>query len=147
LELRFINLADPLYRAALELRFRVLREPLGHARSDVLFPFEDTSLHLVASEGTCALGCVLFHPEGDSGGRLYQMAIAPEAQRRGLGRALVEVLEAELSRRGLVHVHLHARAQAVAFYGRMGYAIHGEPFYEVGIEHRHMRRTLSSDLA
>jgi hypothetical protein len=45
--------------------------------------------------------------------------------------------------RGLFAVHLHARANVVGFYERLGYETYGEPFEEVGLPHRHMRRTLS----
>jgi predicted GNAT family N-acyltransferase len=133
---------DPRYQQELELRFQVLRAPLGHARSDVAFPFERESLHLLLCDSERVVGCVLFHPEHARGGRLFQMAIAPQLQGRGLGRALVQSLEAELQRRGLCEVHLHARAPVAAFYERLGYAKYGAPFMEVGVEHVHMRREL-----
>lgn len=132
----------PLYAQELELRYQVLREPLGHTRADVPFPFERESLHLVLCEGTRVIGCVLFHPEHARGGRLFQMAVAPELQGRGLGRVLVRKLEVELAQRGLREVHLHARAAVAPFYELLGYAIYGAPFVEVGIEHVPMRRTL-----
>jgi ribosomal protein S18 acetylase RimI-like enzyme len=88
------------------------------------------------------IGCVLFHPETPTTGRLFQMAVDPTAQRTGLGRRLVDALEAELRRRGIVVVHLHARAAAVPFYERLGYVTYGAPFDEIGIPHRHMRKTL-----
>lgn len=146
-ELRFITTDSALYEAELELRFRVLREPLGHARSDVAFAFERESLHLVALDTSAGaegivVGCVLFHREHAISGRLYQMAVAPARQRRGLGRTLVRTLEAELMRLGVREVHLHARANVVPFYARLGYAMFGEPFVEVSIPHRHMRRAL-----
>jgi len=143
MELRFIRTGDALYSDELELRFRVLREPLGHARSDVPFAFEDDSLHLIAlDESARVVGCVLFHPEAPATGRLFQMAVAPAQQGRGLGRQMVHTLEAELARRGVREVHLHARANVVPFYERLGYAVIGEPFVEVSIPHRHMRRAL-----
>ena len=142
MELSFITPGDLLYTQELELRFRVLREPLGHTRAAVPFPFERESLHLVARDHERVVGCVLFHPEREHGGRLFQMAVAPARQGRGIGRLLVEALEAELVRRELWAVHLHARAPVVAFYERLGYESYGELFVEVGIEHRHMRRTL-----
>lgn len=143
--LTFITPDEALYPQELELRFRVLREPLGHTRADVQFPFERESLHLVASVEQVLVGCVLFHPEAEHGGRLFQMAVAPAWQGQGLGRALVATLEAELRRRGLHHVHLHARAPVVPFYERLGYAVYGEPFVEVGVPHRHMRRALRDE--
>jgi 8-oxo-dGTP pyrophosphatase MutT (NUDIX family)/ribosomal protein S18 acetylase RimI-like enzyme len=145
-ELLFIHPAHALYPEELELRFRVLREPLGLPRSEVAFPFEDQSLHLVARQGGAVVGCVLFHPEDAHGGRLFQMAVTPPLQGRGLGARLVTTLEEELGRRGFTHVHLHARAHVVPFYERLGYEVYGEPFMERSVPHRHMRKTLASSI-
>nr|WP_216612637.1 GNAT family N-acetyltransferase [Myxococcus xanthus] len=128
----------------MELRFRVLREPLGYTRDDVAFPFEAESLHLVAHQEEGVLGCVLFNPEDAHGGRLFQMAVASHLQGQGLGARLVRTLEVELVRRGFTHVHLHAREPAVPFYERLGYAVFGAPYTEVGVPHRNMRKTLGA---
>ncbi|HEX5660952.1 MAG TPA: GNAT family N-acetyltransferase [Polyangiales bacterium] len=141
MKLSFISTDHALYADELELRFRVLREPLGHTREQVAFPFERESLHLVAHSGGRVHGCVLFHPEDSEGGRLFQMAVA--TQGKGLGAQLVRTLEAALRHRGFSHVHMHARDSALGFYQKLGYAIHGEPFFEVGVLHYHMARTLS----
>lgn len=143
MDLCFIHPEDALYASELELRFRVLREPLGHPREAVTFPFEAESLHLVAVGSSEVVGCVLFHPEGAQRGRLFQMAVTPAWQGRGLGRKLVRALEAEVSSRGFEEIHLHARATVAPFYEKLGYASYGEPFTEVGIPHRHMRRRIS----
>ena len=143
MEVRFITTSDPLYPAELELRYRVLREPLGYSRADVLFPFERESLHLVAvEEPQSVVGCVVFHPEGSARGRLLQMAVAPPRRGRGIGAQLVRALEAELRARGIQELYLHARENVVQFYERLGYAVFGEPFVEVSIPHRQMRRAL-----
>lgn len=142
-ELRFIAPKGPLYKEELELRFKILREPLGHSRADVVFPFEAQSVHLLALREGAVVGCVLFHPEDATSGRLFQMAVDSGLQRSRIGDKLVRALEAELVRRGFRSVHLHARATVVGFYERLGYEVYGEPFVEVGIEHRHMRKTLA----
>jgi len=142
MEFRLITTADPAYADELELRYRLLRAPLGQGRSDTIFPFERDSLHLVALEDASVVGCVLFHPESAESGRLLQMAIALTHQGLGVGRKLVRTLEAELRQRGIREVHLHAREHVVTFYERLGYAVFGEPFVEVSIPHRHMRRIL-----
>ena len=139
--LRFVTVDDPAYAGELELRYRVLRAPLGMSRAEVPFPFERESLHLVAERDGAVVGCVLFHPEGPTGGRLFQMAVRADDRRGGLGRRLVAALEAELRRRGVREVHLHARADVVPFYERLGYAVYGDPFVEIGIPHRRMRKT------
>lgn len=114
-------------------------------RDAVVFPFEGESMHLVAEDDDGrVIGCVLFHPESVSAGRLFQMAVHTDGQRGGLGRMLVTTLEAELRQRGFRDVHLHARAEVVGFYERLGYVIYGEPFEEIGIPHRRMRKTIAA---
>ena len=139
---RFIGLDAPEYAQELDLRWRVLRKPLGFAPEAVAFPFEAESLHLVALDAGRVVGCVLFHPEGTETGRLFQMAVEPDRQGTGLGTTLVRALEAELVRRGFREVILHARDSAVGFYARLGYAPVGPPYVEVGVPHQNMRRSL-----
>jgi ribosomal protein S18 acetylase RimI-like enzyme len=122
----------------------VLRAPLGHPAEATLFPFEKESLHLVALDGGDVVGCVLFHPEGPDTGRLFQMAVEPARQGQHIGQKLVRELEREVARRGFRVVTLHAREAAVGFYAQLGYETSGEPFTEVGIPHRQMRRELLS---
>ena len=140
--LRFIGLDAPEYAQELDLRWRVLRQPLGFERDAVAFPFEAESLHLLALDGDRVVGCVLFHPEGTESGRLFQMAVEPDHEGTGLGTRLVRALETEVARRGFREVILHARDTAVGFYARLGYAPVGAAYTEVGIPHQNMRRAL-----
>lgn len=143
LDLILIDVTDELYEGECHLRFRVLREPLGYSPADVAFPFEADSLHLLAVDADRTVrGCVLFHPDGDGGGRLYQMAVDPVLQGQGVGRALVLHMEAELQDRGTHHVDLHSRDVAVGFYARLGYEPVGPEYEEVGIPHQNMRKSL-----
>jgi putative acetyltransferase len=50
--------------------------------------------------------------------RLY---VRPEAQRKGVGRALVEALEQEAKRRGYKTIDLDASPSSVPFYEHFGY--------------------------
>jgi ribosomal protein S18 acetylase RimI-like enzyme len=141
-QLTFIDTEHPLYPEELELRYQVLRAPLGFDRSSVKFPFDAQSLHLVAVDAGRVVGCVLFHPESEHSGRLFQMAIEPARQRTGLGARLVRALEEALVARGFREITLHARAHVAGFYETLGYEVYGEPFVEVNIPHVHMRRRL-----
>jgi ribosomal protein S18 acetylase RimI-like enzyme len=137
-----IDTRDDRYAAELDLRYRVLRAPLGFSRQQTLSPFEDGSVHMLAVDDGRVVGCVLFRPLAARQGRLYQMAVEPRLQRRGIGARLVAALEAEVARRGFDEVVLHARATAVGFYERAGYTVDGAPFTEVGIPHVKMRKLL-----
>ena len=141
LELCFADPDHPGIAEELELRRRVLAEPLGLQLADVRFAFEPQSLRRWARAPGRLVGCVLFHREGESG-RLYQMAVEPTLHRHGVGRALVERLHDELRASGVRTVWLNARGPVVGFYERLGYAAEGAPFVEIGIEHRRMTRTL-----
>lgn len=133
---------DARYRAARALRHAVLRAPLGRPPGSEYFPFEVDALHLVAVERGEVIGCVLFHPDGSGGGRLFQMAVRPDRQGRGIGRRLVQGLEDTLRQRGIEQVSLHARLEVAGFYERLGYARRGEVYEEVGIPHVNMARRL-----
>lgn len=144
LELCFVRPVDgdPGYRGARALRHAVLRAPLGHPPGSEWFDFEPDALHLVARDGDTVVGTVMFHPDGRGGGRLCQMAVTPPLQGTGVGRRLVRHLEDHLRGEGIERVSLHARMHAAGFYAKLGYAVDGEPYDEVGIPHVTMVRAL-----
>lgn len=78
---------------------------------------------LAAVEGNRVLGTVMVGHDGHRGW-LYYLAVAPDVQRRGLGRALEEAAERWLRERGVPKVQLMVRAEnadVVAFYRALGY--------------------------
>lgn len=134
------------YADELELRFRVLREPLGMTRAEVKFERELAWTHFVAHAridgGRALVGCVLSSREGADVVQLRQMAVSPALQLGGVGRLLVEVLEARAREEGIRVVTMHAREVAVGFYEKLGYAIVGDRFVEVGVPHFVMQKEL-----
>lgn len=151
--LRFLRAddADPAYIRALDLRFRVLRAPLGMPRGSERSAADDEAWHLIAeADDGRVLGVVLLREqpaERDATGRvgrLFQMAVDPALQGMGLGAALVRRLEARAIELGYAAIVLHARETAVGFYSRLGYDTVGAPYTEVGIPHVDMTRRLPS---
>jgi predicted GNAT family N-acyltransferase len=66
-----------------------------------------------------------------------------EAERGyGVGRALMEALEAAAAARSLGQVLLHAQVPVIPFYEKLGYAAEGDVFLEDDIAHRVMRKKL-----
>ena len=140
--LRFGGAAEPLIDAELDLRRRALAEPVGLPLEGVRFAFEDSSLRLWALRNGALVGCVLFYREDERGGRLYQMAVEQAQRGRGIGRMLARQLEARVRELGVREIRLHARGPVVGFYEKLGYVPYDDPFLEVGIEHRRMRKVL-----
>lgn len=141
-EFRPIPPASEAYRLECDLRNEVLRLPLGLNLRDEDLSAETHQSHYGLFDGENLLACVIVMPLEGSEVKLRQMAVAPAAQGRGLGRQLLERLHLELLRQGCEKVVLHARLSAVGFYSKLGYHGEGEVFTEVGLPHRKMRKRL-----
>ena len=146
LELAWVGHGTPAYKQAVELRRRVLRFPLGLDFTPAQLAAEAGDLHLTCRREGRLAGCLLLADRGSEGRlrivQMRQVAVEPELQGTGVGRALVAEAEAEARRRGFGRMILHARESAAAFYERLGYVREGAPFVEVGLPHAAMAKGL-----
>jgi YbgC/YbaW family acyl-CoA thioester hydrolase len=104
---------------------------------------DPTALHAVARNRfgqTIATGRLIAQAPGV--GRIGRMAVQRALRGGGHGQAVLRALEAAAAARGEREVTLHAQRSAEAFYARLGYTPHGQPFEEAGIVHVEMRRKL-----
>ena len=126
------------------VREGVLRQPLGLQFDGNEFPFERESIHLVAVTADPlgpVVATVLVHPEPPRA-RLFQMAVVADMQGKGLGRRLVRLAEGLAMERSVTTMELHARRQRASFYEFLGYQPVGDSFFEIGIEHVLMEKSL-----
>ena len=142
IELRWTAHGSPAYAAAVELRRKVLRIPLGLDFSPEQLAAEHGDLHLAAYDGEEIVGCLLLTDRGHGVVQMRQVAVDPTRQGQGIGALIVHESERRAKELGFTRMILHARATAVAFYARLGYAFEGEPFTEVGIPHQGMEKPL-----
>jgi len=75
--------------------------------------------------------------------RIGRMAVKGEARGRGVGSAVLTVLEAAAAGAGCHRAELHAQVHAIGFYRRAGYEQEGGPFQDAGIPHVAMAKALS----
>ncbi|HYU61108.1 MAG TPA: GNAT family N-acetyltransferase [Solirubrobacterales bacterium] len=130
--------------AALELRVRVFCDEQGVSREAELDGRDDRAAHVVAidEDGDVIATCRLFiFDDGEC--RLGRMAVAAERRGGGVGRALLDVAEAEAVRLGAREVVLHAQTRAEPFYASCGYVPEGERFMQEGIEHIQMHKAVA----
>ena len=130
--------ATPDYDAAVRLRQRVLRVPLGLDIADDPLQEEWDQTHLGAydADGTLVGTATLrYHPDGSL--QMRQVAVDETHRGRGVGAALVRACEylARASGSEPPRLFCHARDVARGFYERVGWRAVGEAFVEVGIEH------------
>lgn len=133
---------SPEYQSALELRHRVLREPLGLKFTAEELDAEATQWHFAGMLGGRLVATLTAQTLADGSVKLRQMAVEPEFQRQGWGRRLLDEVEQDMAEHGHRFLVLHARQSAVDFYTAGGYQPEGEPFVEVGLPHRRMVKKL-----
>lgn len=114
--------------------------------------FDAGALHVLAvREDGVALGTGrLLYGEAAAGrtggdlsvGSLGRLAVRKDARGLGVGVALVRGIEQAAEELGLGAVDLHAQTSALGFYERLGYVGYGDEFFEAGIAHLAMRRSL-----
>jgi GNAT superfamily N-acetyltransferase len=140
--LREISHGSPEYDEGERLRRRVLRDPLGIVPSPEECAEERTLRHLAAFEGERMVGYLMLADQGNGAVRMRQVAVDVDRQRRGVGKALVARAEELARASGYQTMLLHAREPAVPFYRALGYEVFDEPFTEVTIPHRKMKKAL-----
>jgi ribosomal protein S18 acetylase RimI-like enzyme len=135
---------SPLYDRTVALRDELLRRPLGLAFSPEELDAEAGSHHLVMTDagGEAVVACLVLRPLGGGAVQMRQVAVAPEHQRRGVGRALVAFAERYAAERGYREMVVHAREPVVPFYDRLGYQRVGARFIEVTLPHLELRKAL-----
>lgn len=129
------------WRAALDLRDRELRRPLGLSVYDDPLDEEADDLHFAVFDGDALIAYACATPYGERA-RVRQVAVEPSKRGEGHGRKVMELAEQSLAERGFREIFLHARVNAEGFYRHLGYEPRGERFREVGIEHIEMFRML-----
>ncbi len=143
IQIRQIDFGTPEYDEAVQLRYEVLRRPLGLEYTTEQLASEYAEIHLAAFDAHGRLvGYLNLSPLANGYVKMRQVAVAPEAQRRGIGQKLVAESEQLAKELGFSVMTLHAREPAVPFYAKMGYQIIGDRFEEVTIPHFKMERKL-----
>lgn len=137
---REIAHGSPEYADLVDLRRRVLRRPLGLDFTSEELAVEAGQHHFGLFDEECLWAVCAAVPLEEGVWKVRQVAVEPEAQGKGYGAALMKAVEARVD-----EIVLHARDTAVPFYLRLGYAIEGEPFEEVGIPHRKMRKVRGTE--
>jgi predicted GNAT family N-acyltransferase len=132
-----------LYSQTVQLRYEVLRRPLGLNFSSEQLAAEAEQWHLACFEADALLACLILH--ADEGGekiKMRQVAVSPVWQGKGIGKQLCLYAEKIARDKKAKLIYCHARATVIAFYQKMGYECVGSEFEEVGIPHYFMQKEL-----
>jgi putative acetyltransferase len=103
-----MNWSPPVTLASAERRYRETQE--------------DGGLTLLAERDGALAGFGIVVPEA---GEISACYVAPEASRRGVGRALLAAMESTVSAHGVHELNVRASLNAKSFYSAFGYHVSG----------------------
>ena len=144
MEFKIIDYGTPDYDQMVDLRDRILRQPIGSiATKEELAEDEDHILlgAFFLNEGDIVGCCFLSHLNQETV-KLRQMAVDTYYQGRGLGKELLAYAQRIARLNGYRQMYLHARQTAICFYEKQGYEVVSDIFEEVGIPHVEMVKQL-----
>lgn len=139
-----VEFGSSRYNELVELRYKILLEPLGLKFLDSFRPEEANYLHIgcVESLDGRLVGGLILAPVDDERIRLMQVAVDTIYQGEGIGRELVKYAEKRAKEAGYSVIVMHAMLSVVGFYEKMGYHAEGDVFDEQGITFMKMVKNL-----
>ena len=130
-----IDFGSSRYKELVELRYKILLEPLGLKFLDSFRAKEANYLHIGCIEqlDDKLVGGLILAPLDNEKIRLMQVAVDTVYRGEGVGRELVKYAEKRAKEAGYSQIVMHAMLSVVGFYEKLGYHAEGDIFDEQGI--------------
>lgn len=130
-----IEFGSSRYNELVELRYKILLEPLGLKFLDSFRSREAAYLHIGCIEklDDKLVGGLILAPLDNEKIRLMQVAVDTVYQGEGIGRELIKYAEKRAREAGYSQIIMHAMLSVVGFYEKNGYHAEGDVFNEQGI--------------
>ena len=130
-----IDFGSSRYNELVELRYKILLEPLGLKFLDSFRAKEANYLHIGCIEqlDDKLVGGLILAPLDNERIRLMQVAVDTVYRGEGVGRELVKYAEKRAKEAGYSKIIMHAMLSVVGFYEKLGYHSEGDIFDEQGI--------------
>ncbi len=139
-----IQFGSSRYDELVELRYKVLLEPLGLKFLDLHRNKEAGYLHIGCVEklDDHLIGGLILAPVNNEEIRMMQVAVDNKYQGEGVGRDLVKYAEKRAKEAGYSKLIMHAMLSVVGFYEKLGFHQEGDIFEENGITFARMVKQL-----
>jgi N-acetylglutamate synthase-like GNAT family acetyltransferase len=124
------------FKAYYALRYKVLSEPWGHAKGTEKDDYEPISQHFMAvNEKDEVVGVVKMYKKDECVGHISHLAVAPEYQRKGIGRLLLNAVEEYALAHGFCALGTMARVTGTVYFEKFGFHIAGMSTPHLGTTH------------
>ncbi len=139
-----IDFGSSRYEQLVDLRYKVLLEPLGLRFLDAHREKEVNYLHIgcVESLDDKLVGGLMLIPLDNEVIRMMQVAVDAKHQGLGVGRFMVEYAEERARDAKYKTLIMHAMLNVIGFYEKLGFVQEGDIFEERGITFAKMVKQL-----
>jgi len=127
---------------AFDVRRDVFIEEQGVSEDEEMDGRDDDAAQFVAYDDDYAVGTARVRTPEESVGKVERVAVRETYRRRGVGKALMERVEAWANDNGFEALKLHAQTHVEQFYADLGYETTSDVFEEAGIDHVAMEKEL-----
>ena len=130
-----IDFGSSRYDELVQLRYKILLEPLGLKFLDSFRDKESQYLHIgcIESLDDKLVGGLVLAPMDNNTVRMMQVAVDSRYQGEGIGREMVQYAEKRARDSGFSKIVMHAMLSVVNFYEKIGYHQDGDIFEDNGI--------------
>jgi N-acetylglutamate synthase-like GNAT family acetyltransferase len=134
------------WEAYYKLRYDVLRAPWGQAKGSEQTADEAQHQHFAFfNDANQIMGVGRLDQTAPHVGQVRFMAVAANQQGKGIGKMIMNEIEAVCKAKGFLQIILHAREVALPFYQKLGYQLVEPSHLLFGeIQHYLMQKTLDA---
>lgn len=139
-----IEFGSSRYKELLDLRYKILLQPLGLKFLDSYREEEANFLHIGCIDNSTdeLIGGLILAPIDDEEIRVMQVAVDVVHQGEGIGRKLIEYAESVAKEIGYTRIVMHAMLSVVGFYEKLGFSQDSDMFEEKGVNFIRMVKDL-----
>jgi len=127
---------------AFDVRREVFIEEQGVSEDEEMDGRDDRATQFVAYHEDHPVGTARVRTPEDDVGKVERVAVRETYRRRGVGKALMDRVEAWADDHGFETLKLHAQTHVEQFYADLGYETTSDVFEEAGIDHVAMEKEL-----
>lgn len=138
---KIITYKSPEWIAAVKLREKILREPLGTYFTEQELEAEKDHVQIAGFIDNEIIATAVLVPEGYVV-KMQRVAVDASLQGNNIGSEMMDFCEQFANSINSKEIYCHARDTAVKFYIKNGYQGVGDYFDEDGIPHLEMRKML-----
>ncbi len=143
--------SDTDLQAVFSVRMQVFVIEQNVPSDEELDSYDATAVHLLAminssDRDSKIVGTARLLDKGNRLAKIGRVAVLKEFRGLGVGTELMNAAEYAAAEQGFIEILLEAQVHAIPFYEKLGYFAKGAIFLDANIEHRLMRKSISSKM-